>query len=130
MDDTGERAGEHQPHRYLGINSATAIVEAIAVGDVLFEPREIENSVDACQHMFVRNELPEGACNKQLQLIPLERRSGRGASPPANHQPMRASDTNASTAAVTALGIVASDLIPLRRDLFQFGIADVDGYTP
>src|SRR5579859_1655881 len=71
VDNAYKQPGEHQPHRRLGIDSRPAIFEAITVGNFLPEPRQVEHVVDAHQHMFIRNELPERARDEQLQLIPL-----------------------------------------------------------
>ena len=41
----------------LGIDAGPTIVEAIQVGDLIAQPRKLENTIDAHQHMVIRNEL-------------------------------------------------------------------------
>ena len=59
VNDADEQTGEHQPDRHLRIDCWTAIFNAIAVDHFFSQPRQVEDAVDAGQHMFVWNELPE-----------------------------------------------------------------------
>jgi hypothetical protein len=65
------QAGEHQPDSHLGVDPGSAGVEAIAVGDLVSQPPQVENAVDADRDMIIWNELPQRAAEEQLQFIPL-----------------------------------------------------------
>jgi hypothetical protein len=58
MHDTAKETCKHQADCHLGIDAGPTIVEAIKVGDLIPQPRKVENTIDAHQHMVVRNELP------------------------------------------------------------------------
>lgn len=57
------QAGEHQPYRHFGIDTGTAVVSAITVGDLFSEPRQVKYTLDPHQHVLVWNELPERSSN-------------------------------------------------------------------
>ena len=71
MHDTAKQASEHQADGNLGINAGPTIVEAIQVGDLISQPRKVENTINAHEHMVIGNELSQRASNEQFQLIPL-----------------------------------------------------------
>ena len=71
MHDTAKQACEHQADCDLGIDAGPTIVEAIQVGDLIPQPRKVEHTIDAHEHMVIRNELSQRASDEQLQLIPL-----------------------------------------------------------
>jgi hypothetical protein len=56
MHDTDKQACEHEADCDLGIDAGTTIVEAIQVGDFIPQPRKVENTIDAHEHMVIRNE--------------------------------------------------------------------------
>jgi hypothetical protein len=57
MHDTNKQACEHEPDCDLGIDAGPTIIEAIQVGDFISQPRKVENTIDAHEHMVIRNEL-------------------------------------------------------------------------
>jgi hypothetical protein len=57
MHDTAKQAREHQADCDLGIDARPTVIEAIQVGDLIPQPRKVENTIDAHQHMVIRNEL-------------------------------------------------------------------------
>ncbi len=59
MHDAAKQAREHQTNRHLRIDAGPTIVEAIAVSDLIAQPRQVENTIDAHEHKFVRNELSQ-----------------------------------------------------------------------
>jgi hypothetical protein len=69
VDDADQQAGKHQPHGDLGIDPRPALLMAIAFGDLRPQPCQVENAIDAGQHMIVRNELPQRTGDEQLELI-------------------------------------------------------------
>ena len=54
---TAKQACEHQADSDLGIEARPTVIEAIQVGDLIPQPRKIKNTIDAHQHMVIRNEL-------------------------------------------------------------------------
>src|SRR5262245_63353553 len=57
MHDTAKQAREHQADCDLGIDARPTVIEAIQVGDLIPQPRKVENTIDAHQHMVIRNKL-------------------------------------------------------------------------
>src|SRR5262249_6393024 len=57
MHDTAKQACEHEADCDLGIDAGPTIVEAIQVGNFIPQPRKVENTIDAHEHMVIRNEL-------------------------------------------------------------------------
>jgi hypothetical protein len=53
VHDPEQQAGEHQSYGNFGIDPRPAITMAIAIGDVLPQPRKIEHAVDPSQHVIV-----------------------------------------------------------------------------
>jgi hypothetical protein len=57
MHDTAKQACEHEADCDLGIDAGPTIVKAIQVGNFIPQPRKVENTIDAYEHMVIRNEL-------------------------------------------------------------------------
>ncbi len=49
-----QQASKHQPDRGFRINPGPTIVATIAISDLTAQPRQVENAIDAHQHMIVR----------------------------------------------------------------------------
>ena len=59
VDDADQQPGKHQSHGDLGIDPRSPLFMAIALDDLRPQPSQVENAIDADQHMIVRNELPQ-----------------------------------------------------------------------
>src|SRR5215469_5520707 len=57
MHDTAKQGCEHEADCDLGIDAGPTLVEAIQVGNFIPQPRKVENTIDAHEHMVIRNEL-------------------------------------------------------------------------
>jgi hypothetical protein len=80
-----QQASKHQPDRSFRINAGPTIVATIAISDLAAQPRQVENAIDAHQHMIVRNELPKRPSDEQLQLVSLLVPQHAGPPSIANH---------------------------------------------
>ena len=54
-----QEPGQHQTDRDLWVDPRPTVVHAIAIGDLLMQPAQIENTVDPRQNVIVGNQRPE-----------------------------------------------------------------------
>ena len=59
VDDPEQEPGEHQARRDLGVDPRAAVVGAMAVGDLLRQPLEVEDPVHPDQNLVVRDQVAE-----------------------------------------------------------------------
>jgi len=53
------KPGEHQPHRYFGIDPRAAIVGTIEFRDLRPQPTQIEDPIDAYQDVVIREQFSQ-----------------------------------------------------------------------
>jgi hypothetical protein len=79
MDDAEQEAGQHEPHRRLGIDGGTADPGRVDLRQLVMQPAEVENPVDALEDVIVGDKIAQRAADKKLQLP---------APPPLQHPPV------------------------------------------
>jgi hypothetical protein len=68
VDDAEQEASQHQPQRHLRVDARPTVVGTVDLSNLLPQPGQVEDPVDAGQHVIVRNQLPERADDEQLWL--------------------------------------------------------------
>ena len=61
MDDSVEKARQHQAHRRLGVNARPSVVVAVEAFDLTANPGQIEHSADPLEYVVVRDEVLDAA---------------------------------------------------------------------
>jgi hypothetical protein len=59
VDNAKQKTGEHQPHRYFGIDPRAAIVGTIEFRDLRPQPTQIEDPIDAYQDVVIREQFSQ-----------------------------------------------------------------------
>ncbi len=73
MHDPEKEPREHQPNRSLRIDPRAADIHRINIRDLLAQPAEFENAIDAGEDLVIRNKIPERAADEELELPALLR---------------------------------------------------------
>jgi hypothetical protein len=57
MDDAEQEAGKHQAYRCFRVDAGSAVVGAVEFGDFGAQPTQIEDTVDAGEHMVIGDQV-------------------------------------------------------------------------
>ena len=68
MHDPKQQARQHPPHRRLGLDPGAADAGRVAVGHLGPQPAEVEHTIDADQHMVVRDQIAQRPHEHKLML--------------------------------------------------------------
>ena len=71
MHDPEQQTGEHETNCDLRIDAGPTIVEAVKVSDLLAQPREVQDAINAHQDVIIGQELAQRAGDEELRLVPL-----------------------------------------------------------
>jgi len=71
MNDPQQKSRQHEAQRRLRIDAGPAVICAVEIGDLVAEPGQVENPIDADKNVVVRDQLAERASDKKLKLTSL-----------------------------------------------------------
>ena len=70
MDDAQKEAGQHEPHRNLGIDARTADLGVVQLGQLTSKPTQVEDPIDADQNMIMGQHITQRPGYEQFRLPP------------------------------------------------------------